>query len=390
MKTLDSYASLLPSLGLSAGRSWSKFESEASGVTDVTEGASNSLKVTGSWNIWDHGANMTKIQTARIEEGAERLNTDRDRQAFIYNLIDQYLDYLLQVRQKDLARRYLDQSTKTFDEAKTMMEAGAKTKIEAMDSEIAALDAERSLMEAEATLKSSERSLRALMNLGTEDKIPVLNILDVVPYYQEQFDKQISNLKNISPGQRIKLSREDRIARMDLERSLLDLRQARWNYWPQLKMGASHEWDFAQQVNTQTDGTTPVLQATTVYLTLNWSVFDWFTSTRSLQSTDYDFQIKNNSYSDARRKAVADSENTIEQYEILKKSVESSKLSLSKSKRQLENSRELHRLGRINLLMMQQSTSRYFEAESAYAGRLKNLHLTMAKILFKSGSSIEP
>lgn len=390
MKKWDSYASLLPALSLSAGQTWSKSESESAGVTDITASTTNSLKISGSWSVWDHGANITKIRTSGIDEDSEKLNTDRDRQAFIYNLIDQYLDYLLLVRQRELAKRYLDQSTKTYDEAKTMMEAGAKTQIEAMDSEIAALDAERNLMEAEASLKNSERSLRALLNLGGDDQIPVLNILEVEPYYREQFEKKISELKKITPGQRVELSRENRIASLDLEKSLIELKQTRWNYWPQVKIGAAHEWDFAQKVNDQSDGTTPVLQASSVYLTISWTVFDWFTSTRSLTSSEYDFQIKSNSYSDSRRKAIADSENMIEQYDILKKSVDTSKLSLAKTKRQLENSRELHRLGRINLLMMQQSTSRYFEAEAAYASRLKSLQLIMAQILIKSGSSIDP
>ena len=65
-------------------------------------------------------------------------------------------------------------------------------------------------------------------------------------------------------------------------------------------------------------------------------------------------------------------------------------MALKKSKIQLENSRELHRLGRINLLLMQQSVNRYFEAEAAFATRLKSLNMTMALILYRSGASLEP
>lgn len=389
MQTKDAYANMLPNLSLSAGRTWSKSESETSGLVTEDISTSNSLRLSSSWSVWDHGGNLRKIEQAKFSRDSDHLNLDKERQGFVYNLIDQYLEYLLQIRQEDLARRYLAQSQKTNEEAKVLVQAGAKTAVEAIDTEISVMDAERSLLEAESSRVAAVRNLAALMNIP-ESELPILNLLEVTPYYSETFSKVLKQAEGLSPSEWVGLSREDRISQLSLKKALIDLRSAEWNYWPQLKLGVSHDWNFDQQVNNQSDGTSPMLQSTSVSATLSWTVFDWFSGTRSLQSSGYDFQVRNNAYVDERRKMVADAANMIEKYKILVKSVAASKLSLEKSQKQLENSRELHRLGRINLLMMQQSTNRYFEAESAYASRLKALYLTMAQVIVRLGHSIEP
>lgn len=390
MAKKDAWAKLLPSLSLSAGRTWSKAESESSGTTVATSTEENSLSLSGSWTLWDHARSWREVYVADLDKRSAELSNEKERESLVVQIVEAYLGHLVSFQRFELAKKFMDQSKLTKDESDTLLKLGVITAIEAMDSEIQFLNAERDLMESKLEVENSERNLRALLNLSETDVIATLPLLSLKPYYLPRFENVRERLIKTEAGSLVGNSWEEKIGNLTVERAQTSYRQAQWDIWPKLSLKASQDWDFEQTINPDNDGYRPVLSSASLSLTLSWEVWDWFTAKRSADSSGLTYQIVTNDYLDSRRRRVADIQNLISQYNILKKSVDSSALSLEKSRKQLESSRELHRLGRINLLLMNQSMNRYFEAESAYADRLKNLYIAISRIMYITGQSLIP
>ncbi len=386
----NAWAGLLPTVSLSASRGWFRSESEGDREKIRTSRDSNGLSISGEWTLWDHAESWRSVYLAELSHDASRLNLDKEKEMLVTQVVENYLKHLLLVNRAELAKKYYEQSRDTHMESEILLKAGAITAIEAIDSEIQVLNAERDQMEALSDLKNSERSLRALLNLEEQDQINTVPLLEVKPYYTDSFDKTKLAMEKKSAGQIVQGSLDDRLGQLSLKQSLSEYRQAQWNYWPRLGLTMSHSWNMNDWVNKGTDNYRPVLEDTSVSLSLSWSLWDWFSSGRNVRSAELGYLTATNTYLNTRRVAVAEIENLLSQYEILVKSVEASKLSLEKSRKQLEGSRELHKLGRINLLLMQQSTNRYFEAETSYAERVQTLYVAMARVMFVSGASLLP
>ncbi len=109
-KRKDAWAGLLPTVAMSAGRTYDRAESADGSDIVTTSTVSNSLKVSGNWILWDQTANYGKILNAKYDETSEQIKTEKNQQSFVYQVLDSYLDHLLLIKRKELLERYLDQS----------------------------------------------------------------------------------------------------------------------------------------------------------------------------------------------------------------------------------------------------------------------------------------
>ncbi len=389
----NSYFDLLPTLSLSAGKTLTDAEDLSSGEVGKTHSESYSMRVTGSWTIWDNYQNIRNITLQGLEYSAEKIRTTKELESYSISLLDQFFEYHLSIKRQQVLHNQLDQAKWTYSESKALFEAGAKTRLEMIDSEIQMMNTERDIQENENAIQQSIRSLKLLINEDDLDKInsirKTINWSSYKPFFEQKFNSLFSkiNFDEIS----IESNLEYRIASLSLKKNQEELAQTRMNYWPKLSLRASHEWDMDRRIDPNPYlGLRNDLQTTTISLNLSWTFWDWWNTPRSITNSNYEFQISANRYHDDILKTKTEIKNLLEQYNSLVKSITVSEKSLEKSRYQMDYSKELYKLGKLNLLQLQQSTSRTFDAEMALANRLKLKYITMAKIMYIYGISILP
>lgn len=384
-------ANLLPSLSLTAGRTMTTSESISSGIKSETTSTSNTAEISGSWTLWDNFSSLRNLRVAEISENIEKIKQEKEVEYYILNLLDNYFEYLLSLRRREVLEQSLVQTKLTHDESVALVKAGARTQIEALDTEIQVLNTERDLLELNQNIKSSKRNLLVLLNKEENYQIPILDMLTLEPYFMKKFESALGELKRRQVGDVVYQSKEYQIAKLGLESTSQKLRQTELGYWPSTSVKLSHSFNLDNIVAEEPSGglRTP-LSSTTLGLSLSWQFFDWWSTPRSIQSSQLDFHVAGLRFQEETQTSKAKYEGVLESFEINQKSLEASKKALLKAQKQQEFAREMYRLGRINLLSMQQSTSRLFDAEISYASRKKSLIILAAQLLYYHGTSLVP
>ncbi len=390
-KRTNAYLNLLPTLSVSGGRALTATESLVSGekVHDFT--SANTLKVSGDWTIWDNYQNIRDIGTASKTLDADRISSRKEVQQYIIGLLDTFLEYQLLLSRQEITMGLLKESRWTNEESIALVKVGAKTQLDALDAEIQVVNTERDLMEINNGLLAAERNLVTLLNSEKYKTMPRIDLLKLNPYYMQDFDKHLAEVKTQWKDSFSSVNPDLNISRLQLERSAMELSQTKLGYFPTTAISVNHEINldrFAQE--TPTGGTRARLDTTTIYLTFTWKFFDWFNTPRSIGNSQRDYDISLFQFQEGHRKATAEIQNLLEQFDVLQKSIEASRMVVEKSERQLNYSKEMFRIGRITLLTMQQSTNRFFDARISLASRLKAKYLVAAKILYQMGYELKP
>ncbi len=387
----SAYAELLPAVTLSSGKTFQNSTTlNADGTKSFSADNTTQLRVDTAWTLWNNYQTVTDVQTARNAFTTEHLTTEREQQNYIVNLLDAYLTYQLALRQKEIIQGSLQASELTNEESQELVKAGAKTQLDAIDAEIEVMNTQRDLLELKASLLSAERNLRTLLNTSNLKEMPPIDLLTFEPYYMADFENKyreiLANWKSDLASKQPDL----KISRLGLENALLSRRRAVWNYLPTTKIVLSHEFNFDNYVQDNPTGARDQAQNSSIALTLSWPLWDWFTSRRTLDNAQKDFAIARLSYQEKTLTTETAMQDLLEQFELLLKTSEATKLSLQKAEKQVKYSQEMYRLGRINLLMMQQSTNRLRQARTDLASRLKTKYVLAAKLLFNTGYDLRP
>ena len=387
----SAYTNLLPTLSLSAGRSTSTAESMTAGEIAKTTTTSNTAEVSGAWTLWDNYSNFRNITLANMTKATEVIRKQSTIENYILTLLDVYFEYLLTLRRKEVLEQQLSQSKWTHSESMALVKAGARTQLEALDTEIQVLNNERDLLEISQNLKVGQRNFQVLLNRGEKYEIPILNLLQLEPYFMKAFDKALPELKARSLAAVVSQTPDFRISKLSLDLSQERLKQTELGYWPTTSVKISHSYNLDNYVQEEpAGGRRAGLNSTTLSLNLSWQFFDWWGTQRSIKSSQLDFQSSQLRFRDSLQSSKAKFENLIENFEVTEKSLEASRLALLKAQKQQEFSREMYRVGRINLLSMQQSISRLYDAEISYASRKKAVFMLAAKLLYYHGTTLVP
>ena len=103
-----------------------------------------------------------------------------------------------------------------------------------------------------------------------------------------------------------------------------------------------------------------------------------------------DLEIATNSHHDNIISNRTVLEQSFDQLDLIGKSLVITEKTLGKAERQSEFSRELYKMGRISLINMQQSMSRYYNAKVSHISKLKEKHVLIAKILYLANIDLDP
>ncbi len=381
---------LLPTLTLSGGQTQSSQESVSSGVVSVDSAKTNALSISANWTLWDGYQNISNIRSSQKALESDRTSSRNQVNLYVINLLEKFLEYQEISDRREILQNLLEQSKWTESESEALVSAGARTRLDAMDAEIQVLNTLRDLNELETSLIASDGAVRVYLNASKDYKIPQLDLLKLQPYFMNSFDVKFQTIKQTWKNTYSQMYPDLVYARLQMEQELISLEQTRLGYWPTTSISITHNLGLDRFVQPQDDNLRIGLKGTTLSLNLTWKFWDWWTTGRSIVSSEKSYQIRANSLHETVIRAESEMINLIRQFDIAEQSVKSSKLAVEKATQQQEYSREMYRLGRITLLSMQQSNNRLFEARNALASRLKNKFLAAAKILYASGEDILP
>lgn len=391
LATKNAYGSLLPTLTLSAGRTSTSAESMTGGDITRTESDSNSGEISSSWTLWDNFSNIRQVRVAKINEQIESIKKTRENETFVLTLLDTYFEYLLYLRRAEVLGQQLEQAKWIHNESLALVKAGARTEIEALDTEIQVLNSERDLMELNQNIKTTLRSLQVLMNKDDGYRVPHLNLLELQPYFMKRFPMALKALRGLASDQVLAATMDFQVSKLTLDATLERLKQTELGRWPSASIRLSHSYNFDNFVQDEpVGGRRAGLNSTSLSLNLTWQIWDWWNTQRSIQSSQLDYQVSSLRFRDEIQNGRAKFESYLENYDITVKSLEASEKALDKALKQLEFSKEMYRLGRINLLTMQQATSRLFDAQISFASRKKGLFILAARLLNYQGQSLIP
>ena len=387
----NSYYSLLPKVTLSGGRTITRTESQPSGYVQADTTATNSASASASWTLFDNYQAIRNIQTADLTFEVAKKQTRKQVHTYILNLINLYLQYQLLLSQRITLEDSLKQNRWTQEESAALVAAGARTRLDSMDSEIAVVNTERDLLELNNSIDSAERNIFAILNSDRYKKLPVIDLIKLNPYYMKDFDKKLVVIREQAKKDLEQVNPDLQIAHQQLDVSLLNLKQTNLGYWPSTSLVLSHTMDLGNLVQTPAAGMSAVpLNTSSIQLQFTWQIWDWWITPRTIANAQKDYDISRFQYRQTFLQTNSDVQNSLDAYDVLEKSIYASNLALDKAKIQMAYSREMFRLGRITLLVMQQSVSRVRDAQIALATRLENKYVLAAQILDKMGYELFP
>ena len=132
------------------------------------------------------------------------------------------------------------------------------------------------------------------------------------------------------------------------------------------------------------------IQNYTIGLSLSWQFWDWMSTPYTIANSQKDYDISLNTFHDTGVQTRATVENLIAQLDVSSQTISADRQIVAKAESQLKLSEEMYRSGRINLLMMQQSTSRVFQARNDLATRLADRYQKAAQLLYATGRTLLP
>ncbi len=390
LKSTSSKFAFLPTVNLSASRSMSQAESLATGEKASATSHSSALGVSASWNLWDNYQTIRDYQSAQQALDIEHISTDREKERYALAVIETYFDLQLLLDRKEILNGQLEQAKWTKGESDALVQVGSKTRLDAMDTEIEVANAERDIFELSTQITSAERNIKLLLNTDSLVNLPRINMLEYNPFFMSGFSDKLAKSK--VPDDKLTYSNLDLlVSTKQLDKSLNEFSQTKLNLWPKTSLRLAHDINLDRYTqDSPPDGIRNYFQSTTLSFEFTWIMWDWFTQSRSTESSRLDLDNSRLQLKQSVEKARADLGSLIEQYEINEKSIESSKLIVEKANKQLSYSREMYKLGRINILNLQQSNSRLFDSKVALANRLRTRFSTAARVLNTLGVSIIP
>ena len=289
----NSLANLLPTLEISSSRSAGS--SEAMQYNEDLEkyqkaktwSRSNSMSVSSSWKIWDHYSSIRSIESANLQLEIQKIGNKQTVNSHILEIINLYYDLQSLYSQKEISEGYLEQSKWAEKEAKFLVQAGVKTRLDILEAEIQVQNATLELKSLEIQIESKLRSLKLLTNLKNDIKIPKIDLTKDEPYFLDKFLQQwTSTLKNWDE-EKNNSNPDVLTSKLNLDSSVLKLNQAKWNLYPKTSFGITQSWDLSGYANPSSEPYQKnYLTSTTFSLSMSWTIWDWWITSRRYHSTE--------------------------------------------------------------------------------------------------------
>lgn len=278
-------AGYLPSLSLNSSYSESiedtRLEFPNQPGQDVSGSRSNRLNASldFQWVLFDGFGNRYRLQT--LKRGAElgAVQSRREIELTLLQVIDLYLDVSTQSQLLDVTREAVEISNQRYRRALQNFEAGGGNRVDLLNAEVSLNQDSIRVVETELSLNRAKRNLQVLLGADPSTKVTVENNIEV--------DDQIS-LDTLLPAA---LSENARInaSIIETEQARLQVQQSRAARYPQISTSASYNYnrvesDAGQFLFQEADGFS-------AGLSFSFSIFDGFRRNLSVQNNQ--IRLKN-------------------------------------------------------------------------------------------------
>lgn len=387
-----SYGALLPSLGASAGWSWSRNE-EAGGPVDIGGGTIINIPtqtsqnrqytagVGGSVTLFDGLANYTQVSIAEDSYEAAKMYLARTKQDIVYQTVSSYYDVINKLELMTVQQENLKWNQKNLEIIEARNELGAVTMADVYQQQVDVGTAELGLIRAQNAYETSKSNL--LYFLG----------LDVMEDYELKDPKLSSeNLENTN----MTLEIDDDLYtlvdaafenRADYRMSMIELHNAKrristaWaGHLPSLTSSYYYSMRGNQIGNITDSKTLSVSLDLRVPIFSGWSVADRVEQNTILKRnaeidlSDFERQIKKD-----LQKSLLDLQSAEKNVEVSRKSVMA-----AEEKRKIEE--EKYNLGSTTLLEVLIANSNYTRALTEYINAQYNFLTLREKLNYDLGT----
>ena len=388
---LNAYSALLPTLTLAAQRQLQGGQAvnTASNAT-YSESDASTMAVAANWTLWNGYQNVRNVEIGNNNYKFTREQSRTQVQTFIVQLIGAFLTYEQDLANIQIQSKVVQQSRETSEESQILVKAGAKTTLDAMDTEIQLANDENILRDDEIQMATDQRTLQALLSVDKPVELPGLDLVSFQPYFAADFEAKVGLLKDNWQNEFDHNQPDLKTARIQLDTAMMALQQTKLSFFPVTTIGVSHTFTLDSYVNNNPPAGTQPLQSNAITLNLTWQFWDWLQTPRNVDIAQktYDTTILSYRQNDLNLRATFAS--ALQQIYELKKTIETSRQIEAKAVQQLEYSREKYRMGRISLLQMQQSTTRLSTARVNLANRLVTYYKSAATLLYNLGYDLSP
>lgn len=388
---LSSWMALLPSVSLNAGRTSQVAESLESEERLKTGTTGNTLSATASWTLWNNWTNFRSIQSKGLQRDSSLIESEQVLQNQVIQIINAYLSYLVLIERESILKDLLEQSVWAQEQAALLVDLGARTRLDVLEAEIEVKSTQLSLFEAQRSLPNALNQLKFLVNSEESELFQAVPIQAIKPYFQKSFDENLARIRQLSRDQFERLSPDLESARLQVEVARLDFLESRASYFPNTSVSFSFVRDLNGYVKEHPAvGERASFDTWSVSLGLSWTLWDWLNTHRTIEAQRRSLEITRIGYREKLHAKSNEMQNLLDQYEANEKSIEASRLLLTRAKEQQEYSSELYKLGKRTMIEVQKANTSYSRAQLDLNERLKTRYITMAQIMQLSNQSLRP
>ncbi len=330
--------------------------------------------------VWNGYANIYDTETAVKAFDVSKATSRQNIEQYVLQVLTSFFQVQVDRNQIAITKESLETSKMTDEQSQALVKAGAKTPLDALDSEIAVQNDEINLMTVQNTLVTDEKVLRTLLNAPDLKDVPDVDLLNYKPFYMKDFDTRLAKFRGDWKEEMARRDPDLVVAKLSLEQAKISLNKAQLSYIPTTQVQVTHLFDMGALVN-NTPGPNSPQNSTTVQLSLSWTFWDWFNTYRTIDNANMTFDSATLSYHKTRVTDEAAIQNNFSDWDVNSRSIEAATLVMEKARKELEYSKEMYRLGRLTILMMQQAQSRITTAKSLLVGLLQKRYVCRADSL---------
>ncbi len=237
------FASYLPSVSASLGKSRSSSISGNGKSSDISESSS----ISASMTLYDFGQRELSIESAELGLIAAGYSYDSTLQGFIATALSSYYSLLIAQNSLEITKESERFAKESFDAANLRYEIGLAPLADQLQAKNSYNQAQLATQQADNSLKSAQSALALLMGLSADTAINVSEI-DDSELVKDPFGEQAKSLMELAKAKRVDLES----ARLGLKSSEISYEQLKRSNLASISVGTSAGTNDIDIANTKT------------------------------------------------------------------------------------------------------------------------------------------
>jgi len=231
----------------------------ASKEDDGSEGAGNTLSVSGSLTLYNGGKNAAAIESSKIGTQTAVLTTEREKENMKLSVSKAYYDVLQSRKTMNVRQEEVENYAAHYANVEQLYAAGSKAKIDALRSAVELSNAEQNLIKARTSYDNNLYALKNLINISPNEPLELTD-----DFVYEPFKEPLDECLVYAFAHRRDLAADEN----KLKQRELDVKIAKAGYLPSvdLNVGADNSSNFLPSSYSG--------RGINAGISANWNIFD--------------------------------------------------------------------------------------------------------------------